>query len=89
MNTSQTEKTEVIEYRAGRNFVRVGDTVKCKPISGFSFRAKVRRILADESGIVEVEVVRGIEDPSGHCGFRTFRPCRISRVAQSRVQVRA
>lgn len=74
------------EYREGRNFIRIGDTVKCKPISGNRFRATVWAIRAEEDGtVVEVTVIR----QGDHGGFRTFRPEKISRVAQSRVEVRA
>lgn len=72
------------EYRPDRNFIRVGDTVKCKPLSGRSFRGKVLRIMADEEGVVqEVEVVR----LGDHAQFRTFRPDRVTRLVQTKTRV--
>ncbi len=74
----------VDEYRPGRNFVRVGDTVKCRPVSGRSFRGRVLRIFALGSVVVEIEVLR----EGDHKQIRTFVPERVSRVAQSRIDQR-
>jgi hypothetical protein len=81
---------EVPEYRPGRNFIRPGDTVKCSPLVGVSFRAVVTRILQREgTGEVEIEVVGGPVSVRGERkAIRTFTPDRISRVAQSRVEER-
>jgi hypothetical protein len=79
MNPSQTEKKqELTEYRHNRNWVRLGDQVRCKPLQGSSFVASVRRIIQTPTGI-EVEVI----DPRTH-HFRTFTIQRIVRKAQSR-----
>lgn len=77
---------EVEGYQPNRNWVRVGDRVKCRPLSGGRFEAKVRKILADEEGVIrEVEVVGG---RGGRSHIRTFRPDRITRMAQSRIEER-
>lgn len=75
------------EYRpAGtRNFIRLGDTVKCKPASGTSFRAIVKSIRQVNGAVREVEVYGG---KSGYEKVRTFFPDQISRVAQSKVEAR-
>ncbi len=80
-------KQLINEYRPGRNFIRVGDTVKCAPLSGNRFKATVRKIVtdADTGKVVEVEVAR----QGDYRQIRTFRPERVTRVAQSRVEVRA
>lgn len=72
-------KAEVTEYRVGRNFIRVGDTVKVKSRPGKrdAHLARVRRIITVEGEVVEIEVV-------GPKGFRTFLPERIERVAQTK-----
>lgn len=73
----------VEEYRPDRNFIRLGDTVKCKPLSGRSFRAKVLRIMADDEGtVIEIEVVR----MGDRVQFRTFRPERITRLVQTKTR---
>lgn len=76
---------KVQQYRAGRNFIRVGDTVKVKPMPGRrnGFKAVVRAISIDEGSaeVVEVEVFGG---PAGRAMTRTFRAERIQRVAQTR-----
>lgn len=77
--------TNLTEYRPNRNFIRVGDTVKCKPTVGKSFKAKVTRIIQHDDGQIEIEVVGGI---NGHNAFRTFLPERIERIAQTRVEER-
>ena len=78
--------TKITEYRPGRNFIRVGDTVKCKPLVGRSFKAVVTDIAQrDETGEVEITVVGGI---NGHKAFRTFTPEKIARVAQTRVEAK-
>ena len=76
---------KVQQYRAGRNFIRVGDAVKVKATPGRrnGFKAVVRAIRVDEGTqeVAEVEVYGG---PPGHAMARTFRRDRIERVAQSR-----
>ncbi len=76
---------KVSEYRQGRNFIRVGDVVRVKALPGKrnGFEAKVRVITVDEQTgePVEVEVFGGYR---GRRMFRTFRPDRIGRVAQTR-----
>lgn len=76
---------KVQQYRAGRNFIRVGDVVKVKatPHRRNGFKAVVRAIRVDEKTqeVAEVEVYGG---PPGHAMARTFRRDRIERVAQSR-----
>lgn len=74
----------VAGYQPNRNWIRVGDTVKCRPLAGGRFEARVRSILADEEGVVrEVEVYGG---RGGRAAIRTFSPERITRMAQSRVE---
>lgn len=48
------ERVELSEVRTGRNFIRVGDPVRLKPVHGTSFETKVHRIV-DVGGVVEVE----------------------------------
>lgn len=69
------------EWRVGRNFVRVGDTVKVTADPGRrnGHEAKVRSIEVDDDGeVITVHVV------SMDRGFRSYRPERIRRVAQTR-----
>jgi hypothetical protein len=73
-----SDLVSVPEYRPGRNYIRVGDMVKCHPRVGRSFTAKVHRILARDNQVVEIEVI--------HNGFRTFTPDRVTRKAQSKYQ---
>lgn len=76
---------KVQQYRSGRNFIRVGDTVKVKPAPGKrnGFKAVVRAIKVDEDtgAVGEVEVFGG---SAGRAMARTFRADRIERVAQTR-----
>lgn len=76
---------KVQQYRTGRNFIRVGDTVKVRATQGKrnGFKAVVRGIRLDEGTgeVAEIEVYGG---PPGHAMARTLRPERIQRVAQSR-----
>lgn len=76
---------KVNEYRQGRNFIRVGDVVRVKPLPGKrnGFEAKVRAITVDEETgePIEIEVFGGYR---GRAMVRTFRPDRINRVAQTR-----
>jgi hypothetical protein len=75
---------ELDEYRPGRNFIRTGDTVKCRPTVGRPFRAVIRHIYQYADEHIEVEVVGG---PTGRpASFRTFTSDHIQRVAQSRVK---
>lgn len=74
--------TEVTEYRHNRNWVRKGDTVKAKPVGRSSFPSRVRRILTDGNGYIEVEVV----DPYNGA-IRTVTPERITRKAQNKHEV--
>ena len=74
----------ITEYRPGRNFIRVGDTVKCKPKVGKSFKAVVTQIAQrDETGEIEITVIGG---KPGFKAIRTFTPDKIDRVAQTRVE---
>lgn len=77
--------TDLIEIRLGRNFVRIGDTVKCSPHVGRRFLARVLSI-NEVDGTVQVTVYGG---PAGRALTRTFTTDRISRVAQTRHQERA
>lgn len=71
-------------YRTGRNFVRVGDIVKCKPHQGVSFKAQVARIeQRDTDGEIQVTVVGG---SYGVKQWRTFFANRITRLAQNRLE---
>lgn len=76
---------KVQQYRSGRNFIRVGDTVKVKPLPGKrnGFKAVVRSVKVDEGtgAVREVEVFGG---SAGRAMVRTFRASRIERVAQTR-----
>lgn len=78
-----------------RNFVRVGDVVRCKehPHLHGSFLARITRIDTDDEGIaVTVHVVGGrgyqpnreTHNQSGVCEHRAFRAERIRRTAQTR-----
>lgn len=73
----------VTEWRpdGGRNFVRLDDEVKVlpsRPKKRDGFMARVKEIKADDEGtVIEVTVVGG-------CGFKTVRPDRIQRVAQTK-----
>jgi sRNA-binding protein len=69
---------EVTEYRHNRNWVRLGDTVKVKPVGRQSFIATVLRI-QQEGERIEVEV----RDPYNGA-IRTVTPERITRKAQSK-----
>jgi hypothetical protein len=73
--------TLLSEYRPGRNFIRPGDLVKCKPVTGVSFRATVCEIREYADGVVTIEVLGG---PGGHRAFRSFLANRVSRLAQSK-----
>lgn len=76
------EAEQMSEYRHGRNYVRIGDIVKCRPLVGTSFKAPVTGIRRNAVGVVEITVVGGRQ---GYKAYRTFTPERIARVAQSRV----
>lgn len=79
-------KEELEAYRTGRNWIKVGDTVKCKPVSGNRFKATVIRITEDSgTGQLEIDVVR----QGDHRQLRTFTPSSITRVAQSRVETQS
>jgi hypothetical protein len=68
------------EWKPDHEFVRVGDTVNCKPVTGRKFRATVRRIMADDNEVVqEIEVV-----PLHKAEFRTFHTDRVTRLVQSK-----
>jgi hypothetical protein len=76
--------TKVDGYQPNRNWIRVGDRVRCSPTVGGKFKATVRRILVDDDGIVvEVDVYGG---KANHEKLRTFPPEKITRLAQSRVE---
>jgi len=76
----------VNEYRPGRNYIRVGDTVRVRPRVGRPFAGRVTEIHADDTGsITEVCVIGG---PKGRpVASRTVVPSCITRMAQSRVGV--
>jgi hypothetical protein len=77
--------TKLDSYRPGRNFIRVNDVVKCRPHVGRPFKAQVLQIWQnDETGAVEFHVVR----LGAYRMIRVFSSERISRVAQSRVEVK-
>lgn len=69
------------EWRVGRNFVRVGDTVKVTADPGRrnGYEARVRKIEVDDDG--EVTVVHVVSTARG---YRSYRPERIERRAQTR-----
>lgn len=79
---------DLAAYRPGRNFIRLGDTVRCRPLHGRSFDAVVKRIRADAASgqVVEVSVVGGA---GGRRHWRTFTPDRISRRVQNAVRSQA
>ena len=70
-------------WRPGRNFIRLGDPVRCRPPYGRPFIGTVLAIGADEStgAVVEVTVVGGA---NGRRAVRTLRPGCIRRVAKTR-----
>lgn len=81
-------RTDVTEWRPGRNFVRLGDVVKVapsKPGKHDGFTGRVTRMVADDGTVTEVTL--GTDR-----GVRTVRADRVHRVAQQRhgeaVQVR-
>lgn len=78
------EKEELTEYQHNRNFVRVGDPVKAKPVGRTAFDTRVHRISRLANGVIEIEVV----DPYTK-GIRTVTPARITRKAVSRQEVSA
>ena len=59
------------EYRTGRNYIRIGDIVKCSPRVGASFLAPVRRIFGREGTdhVVEIEVIEGVGQSGLHRGL--------------------
>ena len=75
----------ITEYRPGRNFIRVGDVVKIVLLNGRKEEAIVKRIIADETTgeVREIETVT-IERRQ----WRTVRPDRIIRLAQTRQEVK-
>lgn len=76
----------VAGYQPNRNWIRIGDTVMCRPVAGGRFEAKVRSIKADQEGVIrEVEVFGG---RGGRAAIRTFAPDKIQRMAQNRVESR-
>lgn len=74
---------ELQEYRVGRNWIRVGDTVHVKPSRPGrrdGFDSRVLRIRGNQSaGVAAVDVV----DPRTG-GVRTLPPERIERKAQTK-----
>ena len=72
--------TALTEYRTGRNFIRVGDTVRCTPHVGRRFTARVTAI-AEVEGAIQVTVYGG---PAGRALTRTFTTDRITRLAQTK-----
>lgn len=81
--TDKPTRADIAEYRVGRNFIRVGDTVRCKPLAGSSFKARVTRItrIGDDDSTIEVSVFGGSKGRGAH---RTFSAERITRLAQTR-----
>lgn len=79
-----TALKDVGEFRPGRNFVRIGDPVRCRPLVGRPFEATVRRIRVDqETGEAkEIEVVGGC--PGHPIAIRTLPPARIQRRAATK-----
>jgi hypothetical protein len=79
-----TALIDVDEYRPGRNFIRIGDPVRCRPLVGGPFDATVRRIRVDEvtGEAKEVEVVGG--RPGHPVAIRTLAPTRIQRRAATK-----
>lgn len=80
-----TAPIEVDEVRhGGRNFIRVGDTVKVSGDPGKrGFEATVRKIVVDDQGAVRWFEVYG--GSGGRASMRVLRPERIKRMAQSKV----
>lgn len=67
---------------AGYNGIRVNDLVRCRPLRGHRFTARVLRIRADTEGtIVEVDVYGSAKGKQA-AHIRTFRPDRIERMPQ-------
>lgn len=80
--TDGAELHVVDQWRPGRNYVRPGDRVRCRPPVGHSFVAIVKRIYADRTEHVrEVEVYGG---PPGRASVRQLRAEAVRRVAQTR-----
>jgi hypothetical protein len=79
-----TTLIDVGEFRPGRNFIRIGDPVRCRPLVGRPFEATVRRIRVDqETGEAkEIEVVGG--RPGHPLAIRTLPPARIQRRAATK-----
>lgn len=74
----------VTEWRCGRNFIRLGDTVHVAPSrprkrDGFDSRVRALRADPDTGAILGVEVV----DPHKAGAVRVVRPERISRRRQT------
>lgn len=72
---------QILEYRAGRNYIRVGDTVHIKPTrprKRNGFDAKVVRIDADDTG---QPVAVHVYDPERRA--RVLPPERITRRHQT------
>mgnify|MGYP000505796306 FL=1 len=79
---------KIEQYRAGRNFIRLGDIVKGKLPGKSAFLGKVTEIQADDDGEVTgvfVTIIAKINgDPHGHMGkWRCLTPDQIERVAQT------
>ena len=79
-----TTLKDVGEFRPGRNFIRVGDLVRCRPRVGGPFDATVRHIRVDEETgeVREIEVVGG--RPGRPVAIRTLPPTRIQRRAATK-----
>ncbi len=79
-----TALKDVGEFRPGRNFIRIGDPVRCRPLVGGPFDATVRRIRVDEETgeAKEVEVVGG--RPGHPVAIRTLAPTQIQRRAATK-----
>jgi hypothetical protein len=79
-----TTLKDVGEFRPGRNFIRIGDPVRCRPPVSGPFNATVRRIRVDEETgeAREVEVVGG--RPGHPVAIHTLPPTRIQRRAATK-----
>jgi hypothetical protein len=83
-----TDKT-LPRYRTGRNWVVLGDLVKCTPRVGTSFLGEVTRIDADDEGNpTSVHVTTRMKmngERHRHAGVsRAFTTDRLARVSRTR-----
>lgn len=76
-------------YRCGRNWINVGDTVKCKLRGKHPCLGRVLAIRGENDEATEIDVVLttkidGISRATMAGTTRVFRPDSIERVAQTR-----